>query len=126
GGRFTFSDKMRDAVVNYKIGSILNTPSPLQSAADWNRIVSELQTTAKETRLKIPIIYGLDHIHGTSYVGGGTLFPQPIGQAATWNRELAHNAGIITAYESRAANVPWSFSPALDLGTNPQWPRIWE
>src|SRR5947209_5694433 len=97
GGRFTFSDKMRDAVVNYKIGSILNTPSPLQSAADWNRIVSELQTTAKETRLKIPIIYGLDHIHGTSYVGGGTLFPQPIGQAATWNRELAHNAGVITA-----------------------------
>ncbi len=126
GGKFTFSDKMRDAVVNYKIGSVLNTPSPLQFAADWNRIITEIQTAAKETKLKIPIIYGLDHIHGLSYVGGSTLFPQPIAQAATFNRELAHNAGVITAYESRAAGVPWTFSPALDLGTNPQWPRIWE
>jgi beta-glucosidase len=125
-GQFTFSDKMRDAVVNYKIGSILNTPGPLQSAQDWNRIISEIQDAAKQTRTKIPVLYGLDHIHGVSYIGGGTLFPQPIAQAATFNRQLAYNAGVITSYESRAAGVPWSFSPALDLETNPQWPRLWE
>src|SRR5215203_5396049 len=74
-GRFTFSEKMKDAVVNYKIGSILNTPGPLQSTQDWNRILTEIQDAAKQT--KIPVLYGLDHIHGVSYIGGGTLFPQP-------------------------------------------------
>jgi beta-glucosidase len=79
-----------------------------------------------ETRMKIPVLYGLDDNHGVNYVSGATLFPQQIGQAATWNRDLVYNAGIITAYESRAASVPWTFSPVLDLGTNPEWPRIWE
>ena len=122
---FSFSDKMKDAVVNFKIGSILNTPG-LQTAADWNRIIAEIQDAAKQTKLKIPVLYGLDDIHGVSYVAGATLFPQQIGQAATWNRKLVHTAGEITAYESRAAGVPWTFSPVLDLGTNPLWPRIWE
>jgi len=122
---FTFSDKMKDAVVNYKIGSILNTPG-LQTAADWNRIITEIQNTAQQTKLKIPVLYGLDDIHGVNYVAGSTLFPQQIGQAATWNRQLIYNAGVITAYECRAAGVPWTFSPVLDLGTNPVWPRIWE
>jgi len=122
---FTFSDKMKDAVVNYKIGSILNTPG-LQTAADWNRIITEIQNAAQQTKLKIPVLYGLDDIHGVSYVAGSTLFPQQIGQAATWNPELTYNAGVITAYECRAAGVPWTFSPVLDLGTNPVWPRIWE
>lgn len=125
GQQFTFSDKMHDAVVNYKIGSILNTPG-LQSAEDWNRIISEIQDAAKQTKLKIPVLYGLDDIHGVNYVAGTTLFPQQIGQAATWNRQLIHDLGVITAYESRAAGVPWTFSPVLDLGTNPQWPRVWE
>ncbi|MFL5810742.1 MAG: glycoside hydrolase family 3 protein, partial [Flavisolibacter sp.] len=126
GQQFSFTDKLKDAVVNYKIGSILNSPGPLQSAQDWNRLITEMQQVAATTRLKIPIIYGLDHIHGVGYIAGGTLFPQPLGQAATWNRELSHNAGVISAYESRAAGVPWTFSPALDLGTNSLWPRIWE
>ncbi len=126
GEKFSFNNKMRDAVVNYRIGSILNTPGALQHASEWNRIITEIQNTAKETRLKIPVLYGLDHIHGAGYIGGSTLFPQPIAQAATWNRELIYNAGVITAYESRAAGVPWTFSPALDLGINPVWPRIWE
>jgi beta-glucosidase len=126
GNVFSFSDTMRDAVVNYKVGSILNSPGPLQSLKDWNRLIPAIQDATKQTRLKIPIIYGLDHIHGVSYIAGGTLFPQPIAQAATWNRQLVQNAGVITAYESRAAGVPWTFSPALDLGTNPLWSRIWE
>lgn len=124
-GAFSFSDKMKDAVVNYKIGSILNTPG-LQSPQDWNRIITEIQDAAKQTKLKIPVLYGLDDIHGVNYASGTTLFPQEIGQAATWNRELVYDAAVITAYEARAVGAPWTFSPTLDLGTNPQWPRIWE
>ncbi|HEY8658524.1 MAG TPA: glycoside hydrolase family 3 N-terminal domain-containing protein [Hanamia sp.] len=125
-GNFVFNqDKFRDAVVNYKIGSILNTPG-LQNPRQWNTIIGEIQNAAKETSMKIPVLYGLDDNHGVNYVAGATLFPQEIGQAATWNRQLIFNAGVITAYESRAASVPWTFSPVLDLGTNPQWPRIWE
>ena len=125
-GNFVFNqNKFKDAVVNYKIGSILNTPG-LQTAQQWNVIIGDIQNAAKETRMKIPVLYGLDDNHGVNYVAGATLFPQEIGQAATWNRQLVFNAGVITAYESRAASVPWTFSPVLDLGTNPQWPRIWE
>ena len=126
GAVFSFDQKMNDAVVNYKIGSILNSPGPLQSAQDWNRLISEIQEAASKTRLKIPVLYGLDDIHGVNYASGTTLFPQEIGQAATWNRQLVFNAGVITAYEARAVGAPWTFSPVLDLGTNPQWPRIWE
>lgn len=122
---FTFSEKMKDAVVNYKIGSILNTPG-LQTASDWNRIITEIHQTVQQTKTKIPVLYGLDDIHGVNFVAGATLFPQQIGQAASWNRQLVFNAGVITAYEGRAAGVPWTFSPVLDLGTNPVWPRIWE
>jgi beta-glucosidase len=125
-GNFVFNqDKFRDAVVNYKISSILNTPG-LLNPQQWNGIIEQIQNAAKETRLKIPVLYGLDDNHGANYVAGATLFPQEIGQAATWNRQLVFDAGVITAYESRAASVPWTFSPVLDLGTNPQWPRIWE
>jgi len=125
GNVFNFSGKLKDAVVNYKIGSILNTPG-LQSAADWNRLIGEIQQAAQQTKAKIPVLYGLDDIHGVNYVAGSTLFPQQIGQAATWNRQLIFDAGVITAYESRAAGVPWTFSPVLDLGCNPVWPRVWE
>jgi beta-glucosidase len=118
--------KFNDAVVNYKIGSALNTPGVLLNHKQWNEVITRFQEATKQTRMKIPIIYGLDHIHGVNYIGGATLFPQQIGQAATWNRQLVFDCGVITAYESRAAGVPWTFSPVLDLGTNPLWPRIWE
>ena len=125
-GNFAFNqNKFRDAVINYKIGSILNTPG-LLGPAQWNSVIEQIQNAARETRLKVPVLYGLDDNHGVNYVAGATLFPQQIGQAATWNRELIYNAGVITAYESRAASVPWTYSPVLDLGTDPQWPRIWE
>jgi beta-glucosidase len=124
-GVFSFSDKLDDAIINYKIGSVLNTPG-VQSVEDWNRMIAEIQAKAQKTRLKIPVLYGLDNVHGVNYVAGTTLFPQEIGEAATWNRKLVYDAAVITAYESRAAGVPWTFSPVLDLGTNPQWPRIWE
>jgi beta-glucosidase len=119
--------KLEEALVKYKVGSVLNTPPGiLLSAQQWNEVVEALHGAAQKTRLKVPIIYGLDQIHGASYVAGATMFPQQIGQAATWNRQLVQQGGVITAHESRAAGVPWTFSPVLDLGANPQWPRIWE
>jgi beta-glucosidase len=127
GINFTFDDaKLKDAVINYKVGSLLNSPGPLLNPQQWNLVIEQIQNAAKKTRMKIPVLYGLDDNHGVNYVAGATLFPQEIGQAATWNRELIFNGSVITAYESRAASVPWTFSPVLDLGTNPQWPRIWE
>jgi beta-glucosidase len=127
GDNFVFDEaKLKDAVENYKIGSILNSPGIPLKADQWNAVVEQIQNAAKQTKMKIPVLYGLDDNHGCNYVLGATLFPQQIGQSATWNRELIFNAGVITAYESRAASVPWTFSPVLDLGTNPQWPRIWE
>jgi beta-glucosidase len=120
-------EKLNDVVVNYKAGSILNTPPGiLLTAEQWNQVMSDIQNAAQKTKLKIPILYGLDDIHGVNYAAGTTLFPQPIGQAATWNRQLVYDGGVITAYEGRAVGVPWTFSPAVDLGTNPQWSRIWE
>jgi beta-glucosidase len=119
--------KLNDIIVKYKVGSILNTPpSILLGPKEWNDVITNLNKTAQQTRLKIPVIYGLDDIHGANYVNGYTAFPQEIGQAATFNRQLVHDGGVITAYESRAAGVPWSFSPVLDLGINSMWPRIWE
>ena len=119
-------DKLNDVVVNYKVGSILNSPGVLLTAENWNNIIADIQNAATKTKLKIPVIYGLDDIHGVNYVAGSTLFPQEIGQAATWNRQLVYEGAVITAYEARAAGAPWTFSPVLDLGTNPQWSRIWE
>jgi beta-glucosidase len=121
------ADKLNDIIVKYKVGSILNTPpSILLGPKEWNNINAALNNAAQQTRMKIPVIYGLDDIHGASYVNGFTSFPQEIGQAATFNRQLVHDGGVVTAYESRAAGVPWSFSPVLDLGINSMWPRIWE
>ena len=114
------------AIREYKIGSVLNTPGDIaQTRETFNQFIVELNRLSLETT-GIPCLYGLDHIHGVSYVAGGTLFPQEINIAATFNRQHANNMGRVTAYESRAANVPWTFSPTMDLGRNPSWPRMWE
>ncbi len=110
----------------YKVGSVLNTPGDVaQNPETYGRFISELNRISIE-ETGIPCLYGLDHVHGTSYIAGGTLFPQEINIGATFNREHAYNVGKVTAYESRAADVPWSFSPTMDLGRNPEWPRMWE
>ncbi len=114
------------ALREYKIGSVLNSLGDVaQKPEEYNKFITELNRISIETT-GIPCIYGLDHIHGVSYVLGGTLFPQEVNIAATFNREHAFNMGKVTAYESRAANVPWTFSPTMDLGRNPEWPRMWE
>ncbi|WP_421873054.1 glycoside hydrolase family 3 N-terminal domain-containing protein [Marinoscillum sp.] len=118
----------REAILNYKVGSVLNTANNrARSVAKWHEIISQLQQIAvNESRLGIPLIYGIDAIHGTTYTAGATLFPQQIAMAATWNPELVRAAAEITAYETRASNIPWNFSPVLDLGRDPRFPRMWE
>jgi len=117
---------LKDVLVNRKTGSILNTASntPL-SLKEWHIVVSRIQDMAIQTT-GIPVIYGIDAIHGTTYTQKATFLPQQIGQAATFNRELVRKGAEITAYETRASNLPWNFSPVLDLGRNAAWPRIWE
>jgi len=119
--------RLREALLTYHVGSILNVGAHAFSRDHWYTIISTIQDMAtRETRLKIPVLYGIDAIHGATYTLGSTLFPQEIGLAATWNPDLAHQMGVITAYEVRASYIPWNFSPVLDLGVNPLWPRLYE
>ena len=118
--------KLEKAIVKYGVGSILNVSDQALTIDRWHEFIAQIQEAAKKTRLGIPVIYGIDSIHGANYVQGATLFPQEIGMAATWNPELMQRAAEITAIETRAAGIPWSFSPVLDLGRNALWPRFWE
>ena len=118
--------KLEKAIVQYNVGSILNVNGHALPVDKWHEIISAIQTSAQRTRLKVPVIYGIDSIHGANYVRGATLFPQEIGMGASWNPLLMQRAAEITAMETRAAGIPWSFSPVLDLGRQPLWPRFWE
>ncbi|HKO62030.1 MAG TPA: glycoside hydrolase family 3 N-terminal domain-containing protein [Pyrinomonadaceae bacterium] len=119
--------KLDKAIARYGVGSILNVSDQALTPDKWHEIIGQIQEAAtKKTRLGIPVIYGIDSIHGATYVQGATLFPQEIGMAATWNPELMKRGSEIAAMETRAVGIPWSFSPVLDLGRNPLWPRFWE
>jgi len=118
--------KLETAIWRYKVGSILNVQEHSYTVENWQQIINQIQDAAAKTRLKIPVLYGLDSIHGADYVTGATLFPQVIATAATWNPELAQRAGEISAFQTRAAGVPWNFYPVLDIGRQPLWPRMWE
>jgi beta-glucosidase len=118
--------KLEKAVVKYGVGSILNVNNQAISLDHWHRIIGPIQQAAGRTRLKIPVIYGVDSIHGANYVQGATLFPQELGMAATWNPALMQRAAEIAAMETRAAGITWSFSPVLDVGRHAMWPRLWE
>lgn len=134
-GRFTSKEpfvvdtaRLRKAVVEYHVGSILNTTNNYAlSLAQWNGIISLIQKTAmEETRMKIPVIYGIDATHGVTYTEGAIIFPQQITLAATFNPVHAYNMGKVTAYETRASGIPWNFSPVLDLGADPRFSRQFE
>ncbi len=118
--------KLQKAIVDYKVGSILNVNGHALSVDKWHEIITAIQNAEKKTRLNIPNIYGIDSIHGANYVRGATLFPQEIGMAATWNPALVQKGAEIAAMETRAAGIPWSFSPVLDVGRQPLWARFWE
>lgn len=120
-------DKLREGIVNRHIGSILNCAGQARTVQNWQEILTKIQDIAtKETRLGIPIIYGIDSIHGTNYVLGSTIFPQNVAMAATGNVDLMARHGEITAYETRAAGIPWNFNPVLGLARQPMWPRVFE
>lgn len=119
--------KLHQALVDYHVGSILNCGGHAYPREQWHEIIGGIQKVATtETRLKVPILYGIDAIHGANYVTGSTLFPQQLAQAATFNPSLTEEGGRITAYETRAAGIPWNFSPVLDVGRNKNWSRFFE
>ena len=120
------SEKLHKAVVDYGVGSILNVHDQALSEEKWHEIIRAIQEEAKKTRLHVPVLYGIDTIHGPNYIIEGTLFPQPLAMAATWNPELMLRGSQIAAAETRKAGIPWSFSPVLDAGRQPLWPRLWE
>ena len=116
------------ALVDYKVGSVLNTiNNTAQKPNVWYKNISKIQDIAmNKNRLGIPIIYGIDAIHGTTYTDGATMFPQQITTAASWNPQNAYNMALVCAYETRASAIPWNFSPVLDLGLDPRFPRQFE
>jgi beta-glucosidase len=119
-------EKLKEAIMKYHVGSILNVTGTAYERSHWYDVISQIQKAADQDRLKIPVIYGIDAIHGVTYTVGSTLFPQEIALAATFNKALAHKMGEITAYETRASYIPWNYSPVLDLGRSALWPRIYE
>lgn len=126
-GKFRLVKEKVDTVIGiYKVGSILNAPySYCLDAESWNVIIPQIQEASMKY-IGIPCIYGLDQNHGTTYTNGGTLFPQNLNVAASFDTELCRKAAEITAYETRASDCPWTFSPTLDLARDPRWPRFWE
>lgn len=122
--------KLEDAIFNHHVGSILNTPTTpnnkAQPIAKWRQMTQTIRETAAKTRLKIPVIYGIDAIHGATYTQNSVLFPQAISMAATFNTDLSFKAGDITAREVKASGLDWNFSPVMDIGRQPLWPRLWE
>lgn len=127
-GSFTVvPSKVDSLITNYKVGSFLNTPGHSSlSASDWNKVIPAIQASSIRLNGGLPIVYGLDEIHGTTYVNDGVLFPQGVNMAATFDPSLTEQAFAATAYLTRAADCPWTFSPTLDLGRDPRWPRMWE
>jgi beta-glucosidase len=119
-------EKLHKAIAEYGVGSMLNVYDQALSLERWHEIQRTIQAEAKNTRLQIPVLYGIDSIHGTTYVEGGTLFPQPLAMTATWNPELMLRGSQISAAETRKAGIPWAFSPVLDVGRQPLWPRLYE
>ena len=120
-------DRIEKAINKYHVGSILNTTNNrARDISTWNKIIDEIQSYALSSETAIPILYGIDGIHGATYIDGATMFPQQIGTAATWDIKNSFNMGMVTAYETRAAGIPWNFSPVLDLGQDPRFPRQFE
>ncbi|GMU95148.1 glycoside hydrolase family 3 N-terminal domain-containing protein [Ignavibacterium album] len=118
--------KLEEAILKYHVGSILNVYDVAHEAEYWHEVITKIQNIAMQTRLKIPVIYGIDAIHGATYTKGATLFPQALAVASTWNKDIAVRIGEITSIETRASGIPWNFYPVMDIGRQPLWPRLWE
>ncbi len=120
-------EKLRHAIADKHVGSILNVHNMAFSTAHWHKVVTQIQDLAtKETRHRIPVLYGIDSVHGANYVREATLFPHNLGLAATHNTQLVERCHAVTARETRAAGIPWNFGPSLDVGRQPLWSRYVE
>lgn len=126
-GRFVVNQSvLHDMIATYKVGSFLNVPlSQAQTPQVYEQLLTDIQDESMK-ELGIPNIYGIDHIHGTTYVDGGTLFAQPINQAASFNRDIPYKVSVICAYETKAASLPWVYTPTMDVSRGSSWSRMWE
>ena len=120
------AEKLREAVVERGVGSVINVHDEALPVEGWHTLVREIQDAAGASRLGIPVLYGIDNVHGANYVVGGTIFPHAHGFAGGFDRALAERAGAVTAAETAAAGLPWNFAPVLDVGRQPLWPRFYE
>ncbi|CAF1096003.1 unnamed protein product [Adineta steineri] len=119
--------KLTTAIQDYKVGSIFNViPTGALALDQWHDIIGKVQDEAHKTRLSIPVLYGIDSIHGANYIQNAVLFPHATGLAATFNTTLAREIGKISAHQTRAAGIPWAFFPQVDIGRQKLWPRLWE
>jgi beta-glucosidase len=118
--------KLQNVIVNLGVGSILNVGGHTYDINHWKEIITNIEKYSQQSRLKIPVLYGIDAIHGANYTVGATLYPQQIGLAATFNPEMATKMAQLVANDVRGSGIPWNFSPVLDVARNPMWPRFWE
>ncbi|MGC8761794.1 MAG: glycoside hydrolase family 3 N-terminal domain-containing protein [Bryobacteraceae bacterium] len=118
--------KLEEAILKWKVGSILNVNGEAYTVDHWHEILNAIQDVVEKSRLKIPVLYGIDSIHGATYTLGSVLFPNAISAAATWNVDLVKRSAEISAYQTRASGIPWTFYPVMDIGRQPLWPRFWE
>jgi beta-glucosidase len=119
------SVKLENALLRRHVGALLNTDAAM-TPEQWRDVIAAIQRFARRKRIPIPVLYGIDAVHGNHYQTTSTIFPQHIALAATFDRDVVHLASQITAYETRASGIPWNFSPVLDLGRQPLWPRFYE
>ena len=118
--------KLRKAIVDLRVGSILNCGGHAYTPSKWHGFIGAIQTAAQEKESKIPVLYGIDAIHGATYTAGSVLGPQQLGLAATWDTALVRKFAEAAAKEVVGSGIPWNFSPVLDVARDPRWPRFWE
>lgn len=119
-------EKLENAIVRHHVGSVLNVWNMAFTTGHWHEVITAIQRAAARKRLGIPVLYGIDAVHGHNYQVGSTIFPQNLAMAASWNPALLRRVNEITALETRASGIPWNFSPVLDLGRHPAWSRFFE
>jgi beta-glucosidase len=119
-------EKLEEVIVRRHVGALLNVFAVAMSPQEWHDAITAIQRVAKRSRLKVPVLFGIDAVHGQQYQTSSTIFPHNIALAATWNPTLVRRANEITAYETRASGIPWNFAPVLDIGRQPLWPRFYE
>lgn len=121
------SAKLRRALVDRHVGSLLNVVGGALTVDGWHALLTQIQDVAtRETRLRIPVLYGIDFVHGANYTRGGTIFPHNLGIAATFNPRHARRLGEVTGDEALASGLQWNFAPVLDMGRQPLFPRFYE